>query len=78
MRSCTQNYKFNAYVLKLDIKGYFMSIPKLKLRELLRTTMDKNKKWEEWIDRGFIDYLIDSILMRDPTSNVCLIGDRKE
>lgn len=78
LRSCTQNYKFNAYVLKLDIKGYFMSIPKLKLRELLRTTMDKNKKWEEWIDRGFIDYLIDSILMRDPTSNVCLIGDRKE
>ena len=26
LRSCTQNYKFNAYVLKLDIKGYFMSI----------------------------------------------------
>lgn len=34
MRECTENYTRDAYVMKVDIKGYFMSIDKKILTEL--------------------------------------------
>lgn len=78
LRSCTQNYTRSAYVLKLDIQGYFMSIPKRELRELLRKEMDKKPQWNKMIDRGLVDFLIDCILLRDPTSDVRIVGGEED
>ncbi len=36
MRSCSENYQRDAYVLKLDISGFFMSIEKEKLWEKVK------------------------------------------
>lgn len=35
IRSCSNNYMKDAYILKLDLKGYFMSINKQKLYDIL-------------------------------------------
>lgn len=78
LRSCTQNYTQSAYVLKLDIKGYFMSIPKRELRELLRKEMDRKPEWNKKFDRQLVDFLIDSILLRDPTSDVRIVGGKED
>jgi len=67
IRSCSENYKKDCYILKLDIKGYFMGI-------------DKNilyKKIERNINDDFILQLIKKIIFYDPTKK-CIIKGRKE
>ena len=81
IRSCSNNYKRMAFVLKLDIQGYFMSIDKLLLYNII---CGKLKKY--WAKHGtdenvpamnpaFIDYLIKVVLFRDPTKNCIMRGD---
>ena len=36
IKSCSQNYKKDAYIMKLDIEGYFMSIDKVILFEIIK------------------------------------------
>ncbi|MDR3150514.1 MAG: hypothetical protein LBU14_02620 [Candidatus Peribacteria bacterium] len=36
IRSCSENYTKDCYILKLDIQGYFMSIDKNKLYEKIK------------------------------------------
>lgn len=69
IKSVTDNYKKEAYVLNLDISGYFMNIDRLILKEILL----KNLKDHEEFD--FIKYLINTILDRDPCKNCIRIGN---
>lgn len=78
LRSCTENYTREAYVLKLDIKGYFMSIDKRQLhgiiiQEIERKTCVRNK-WDGRLDMELVEFLIDQILLRDPIAGVRLVG----
>ena len=41
IRSCSENYKKDCYVLKLDIKGYFMSMNRSVLYEKTVKTLQK-------------------------------------
>ena len=41
LRSCSQNYSQDCYILKLDIKGYFMSINKTLLFEKIKIELKK-------------------------------------
>ena len=41
MRGCSDNYTKDCYVLKLDIKGYFMSIDKFRLYDIVRGLVAK-------------------------------------
>jgi RNA-directed DNA polymerase len=36
MRSCSENYQRDAYILKLDISGFFMSIDRERLLEKIQ------------------------------------------
>jgi len=55
IRSCSENYKKDCYVLKLDLKGYFMSINKKILHDKITKTLNtaretyvcKNEKLEK-------------------------------
>ncbi len=51
MREATQNYQQKAYVVKLDVQGYFMSLKREKLYERV--------KWG--LDRQFFDAMSDSM-----------------
>ena len=56
IRSCTQNYTRRAYVLKLDLRGYFMSIDKDILYGIILSIMDRNNNWEG-LDKDLVIFL---------------------
>ena len=75
LRSVTDNYMHDAYVLNLDISGYFMSIVRQRLYEIIWDTLGGyRKKHPNEIDYGFTDYLIKHLVFRDPTKDCRFIG----
>lgn len=84
--SCSKNYKQDCYVLKLDIKGYFMSIDKHILYKKIENTLKKqisfsfhpqNNILPISVNIAFILRLIYKIIFNDPTKN-CKIKGNKE
>lgn len=74
IRSASQNYRLPCYVLKIDIRGYFMHINRDILLQLCRQSLHKAKN----IDNEFVDYLLEIIVTNDPTENCIRIGDASE
>ena len=71
IRSCSDNFRKDVYVLKLDIRGYFMSINKDILCTIITRKLSQHK---DEVDFPLCDFLVRSILFRDPTHNVTIIG----
>ena len=88
IRQVSRNYTRQAYVLKMDIRGYFMHINRKRLFDQSLATIRKMAahrvlkhlplKWEDKIDIPFIEYLTEQITLLDPLSNGRMIGDRSE
>lgn len=88
IRKASRNYMVPTYVLKMDIRGYFMHINRQRLCDVSLNTIRKMAshrvlkyaptKWEEIIDIPFIEYLTEQIVLLDPLSNGRMIGDKKE
>ena len=84
IRSCTHNYTCNAYILELDLKGYFMSISKQRLYDIIHRTLDGCRdslspagiRWQEQLDMDLVDFLLRRIIFRDPMEN-CEIRGRQ-
>ena len=85
MKSITNNYKQDAYILKLDIQGYFMSIYKPLLIEKLRQIVSKEAfdrlilirtKGNEKVDIDYdtLFYLISEILVNNPVDDCIIKG----
>ncbi len=86
IRSVSAGYSKPCYILKVDVKGYFMSIDRSKLLDICRMTFAKMKnrnsgmsglKWCEIMDFSFIDYLLETIVCSDPVEN-CIVKGREE
>lgn len=75
IRSCSQNYKQDCYILKLDIKGYFMAINKILLFKKVKTELIKQKR-KIAFDLPLIVYLIEKTIFSDPTQN-CIVKSAK-
>ena len=83
IRSCSNNYTKNVYVLKLDIQGYFMSINKKILYDIISRKLFKH--WEKnRVDCStpsrnpeFIDFLLRQIIFKDHTLD-CVVRGNKE
>ena len=88
IRKESQNYTEPCYVMKMDIRGYFMSINRRKLLEICLNSLDRmanhriNKYrpalWKEVVDFGFVRYLTQEIVMLDPTKDCRIIGPRSD
>lgn len=82
VRSCTHNYTRSAYILKLDLRGYFMSIDKRLLYAIIWRAIDRNSsRWPKDVvrfDRDLVDFLIRSILLRNPVENCRIVGSLSE
>lgn len=82
--SCSENYTKDCYVLKLDIKGYFMAINKQILFEKIKTNIDKfnyrskgkETNWNETFDYDLLMYLIDKVLFNNPIDS-CIVKGKK-
>lgn len=69
IKSQTNNAKSEAYVLKLDIKGFFMNVSKNLLWQKLSNFIDVNYKSDS---NDFEKYLCKEIIFNDSTKN-CMI-----
>ena len=84
----SQNFKYPCYVLKMDIRGYFMSINREKLLKICIASLESMGKhrigkyhrtlWEQQVDMDFIRYLTRVIVLLDPTVQCRIIGNRSE
>jgi hypothetical protein len=75
IRSCSQNYRSDCYILKLDIQGYFMAMNRTLLFEKTKTVLEKNRD-KLTFDFDLILYLIEKVVFNDPTKN-CIIKGKK-
>jgi RNA-directed DNA polymerase len=66
IRQCSENYQKECWILKLDIKGYFMSINKNILLEKLETLIENNYHKK---DKEKLIYLCKNVINNDPTIN---------
>jgi len=80
IRSCSLNYSVDCYILKLDIKGYFMAMNKELLCRKIEATLAR--KWSRIrCDRELLQELINKTIFCDPANNCiikCKSGDWDE
>ena len=77
IRRESQNYTVPCYVLKMDIRGYFMHIDRCRLlsitlQQLHRMAVHRVGKegigrWADHVDMCFVEYLTREIILSDPT-----------
>ena len=80
----SQNYKYPCFVLKMDIRGYFMSINRWKLLEICLDSLERisshkvgkycPKRWNDVVDFDFVRYLTKEIVLLNPTVGCRIIG----
>ena len=77
IRSCSQNYKQDCYVLKLDISGYFMAMNKTILFKQITNTLHA-KKHKINFDLQLILSLIETTVFNNPTKSCIVKGNKKD
>ena len=77
IRSCSQNYSKDAYILKLDIQGYFMSINRTLLFQKIKQTLYSKMHLVDF-DLSLIMSLIEKTIFNDPTSNCVVKGNKRD
>lgn len=75
IRQCSLNYTKDCYVLKLDLKGFFMSINKNILFEKLEEFI--NEKYHA-SDKDLIIKLSKQVIFNDPTKNCIIKGNKSD
>lgn len=76
IRSCSRNYTQDCFVLKLDIKGYFMAMERSILYERVEKTLNCFREAVDF-DVDLVLYLIRKVIFHDPTKH-CIIKGTKE
>jgi len=77
MRASSKNFKRPAYVLKLDISGYFMNIDQRKLYQKNKILIERFLKQDQ-ATTNLLLYLIKKIIFNDPTKNCHLRGSLQD
>lgn len=78
IRQESENYTKQAYVLKMDIKGYFIHIKRPLLLSIVNRELAKAEKKKEFqrLDFEFIRYLSREIILLNPIEN-CVLKSKK-
>ena len=75
LRICSRDYTTDCWIMKLDLKGFFMSIDKRLLNESLQDFVWWNYSGE---DKDYILYLIDTVVMHEPEKHCVRRSDDSE
>lgn len=72
----SQNYQERCYVMKMDIRGYFMHIDRRKLLEITLCQLRRmashkvgkrgEGRWRDLVDMDFVEYLTEIIVLLNP------------
>ncbi|OVE79378.1 hypothetical protein BVY01_02760 [bacterium I07] len=68
IRSCSENYQKDCYILKLDIKGYFMAMNRMLLFHKIKSILT-NHLIKIDFDLSLVLWLIEKTIFNDPTKN---------
>ncbi len=84
IRSASSNYTVPCYVLKMDIRGYFMHIDRQRLLQICLESLDNMAthcidkhdvtRWCDVVDMDFVRWLTREIVMLDPLSDCRRVG----
>ncbi len=87
IRSCSENYQKDCWILKLDISGYFMSMD----RNILYAKIEKKLKSyfleakpplgglaSKKVELDLLLYLLQKVIFNDPTKNCFVNGTRQD
>ena len=84
----SDNYQRKCYVLKLDIRGYFMHINRQTLLDITIGTLRKmashkvdgcgEERWDDVLDMDFIEWLTGEIVMLNPKEHCHIVWSRKD
>ena len=85
IRKESHNYTRSCFVLKMDIRGYFMNINRHKLLDISLASLSKmathkirayrKEMWADRVDMDFVNYLTSEIIMLNPIVNSRFIGN---
>ena len=75
IRSCSENYQKDCWILKLDIKGYFMAMDRNILYQKIECKLKAVKNADFDLDLAL--WLIHKVVFHDPTKN-CRVKGRRE
>ena len=86
IRQESNNWQRPCYALKIDIRGYFMHINRLRLLDIATASLTKmadhqangGMKWRDVIDMDFILWLTHEIVLLDPTNGCRRVGNPSE
>ena len=86
IRQESRNWHRPCYALKIDIRGYFMHINRLRLLDIATASLLKmadhqdngGMKWHDVIDMDFILWLTHEIVLLDPTDGCRRVGNPSE
>jgi RNA-directed DNA polymerase len=77
MRSCSENYKKNCYILKLDIKGYFMAMDRRLLYSKVSSAITQQSGRLDF-DLNLVLYLLKKVIFNNPTENCIVKGQKSD
>lgn len=66
IKECSDNYTSDCYIAKLDLQGFFMSIDKAMLSEMIGTFVREKYKGEDMDD---LRYLCRTVVLHEPEKN---------
>ena len=77
IRSCSNNYKKECWVLKLDLTGYFMSMDRQRLYDIVVGVLLAKGKDKE---PGFrtVVFLLKKVIFNDPTKGCYMKGEKSD
>lgn len=75
IKTCSENYSHDCYILKLDIQGFFMHINRIILFDLLVRFINENYNNS---DKELVVRITRQIVFNDPTKNCFIKGNRKQ
>lgn len=88
IRQESQGYTVPCWVMKMDIRGYFMHIDRRRLLSICLDTIGRMRRhycsashsarWEEVRDIGFVRYLTEVIVLLDPTKDCRIVGGHED
>jgi len=78
IRSCTGNYKQDAYILKLDIQAYFMNMQHQIIYDKVLNLLPKDKPSFLGLDKATVLYLLQQTIFNAVTKNCRIKGNRSD
>ncbi len=88
IRQESRNYTVPCYIMKMDIRGYFMHIDRERLLGICLRTLRRMsdhrvskyrpQRWRDVIDMEFVEYLTREIVTLNPINGCHIVGDPSE